>query len=45
VPSVLLDLTKGSDREVAARVTQAMFRMRKLVVADLEAAAEAPDAG
>ena len=39
VPDVLLELTRSSDREVAARVTQAMYGMRKLDVAGLEAAA------
>jgi predicted 3-demethylubiquinone-9 3-methyltransferase (glyoxalase superfamily) len=39
VPDVLLELTRGADREAAARVTQAMYRMKKLVIADLEAAA------
>jgi len=41
VPDVLLELTRGSDREVAARVTQAMYGMRKLDVAGLQAAATA----
>jgi len=41
VPDVLIELTTGPDREVAARVTQAMFTMRKIVIADLEAAAQA----
>ena len=41
VPDVLVELTTGPDREVAARVTQAMYRMRKIVIADLEAAARA----
>jgi predicted 3-demethylubiquinone-9 3-methyltransferase (glyoxalase superfamily) len=41
VPDVLLELTRSSDREVAARVTQAMYGMRKLDVAGLRAAATA----
>jgi predicted 3-demethylubiquinone-9 3-methyltransferase (glyoxalase superfamily) len=39
VPEVLYRYMNGGDREVARRVTQAMFTMQKLDVAALEAAA------
>ena len=39
VPEVLYRYMSGSDREVARRVTEAMFKMQKLDVAALEAAA------
>jgi len=42
VPDVLLELTRSSDREVAARVTQAMYGMKKLDIAGLQAAADSP---
>ena len=41
VPRRLMDLMGGSDPARAERVRQAMFKMRRLVVADLEAAARA----
>ncbi len=39
VPTALMRLQSDPDREKAARVQQAMLRMRKIVIADLEAAA------
>ena len=39
VPEALMTLQQGPDRERAGRVVQAMLRMRKIIVADLEAAA------
>lgn len=39
-PTLLMDLLNDPDREKADRVAQAMFKMTKIVVADLEAAAE-----
>ena len=38
VPEALMRLQADPDREAAGRVTQAMLQMRKIVVADLEAA-------
>jgi predicted 3-demethylubiquinone-9 3-methyltransferase (glyoxalase superfamily) len=38
VPEALMRLQSDPDREAAGRVTQAMMQMRKIVVADLEAA-------
>ncbi|NOT47283.1 MAG: VOC family protein [Acidobacteria bacterium] len=38
-PPVLMQLISGADREKAERVTQAMFKMTKIIIADLEAAA------
>jgi predicted 3-demethylubiquinone-9 3-methyltransferase (glyoxalase superfamily) len=39
VPTQLEDLLSSSDLERAQRVTQALFQMKKIVIADLEAAA------
>jgi predicted 3-demethylubiquinone-9 3-methyltransferase (glyoxalase superfamily) len=39
VPKRLEELIVGDDREQAERVTQALFQMKKIVIADLEAAA------
>ena len=39
VPTQLEDLLSSSDPERAQRVTQALFQMKKIVIADLEAAA------
>ncbi len=39
VPPILLSLLADSDREKAGRVARAMFKMKKIVIADLEAAA------
>jgi len=39
VPTRLIELMSLSDAEAAARVTQAMLKMRKIIIADLEAAA------
>jgi predicted 3-demethylubiquinone-9 3-methyltransferase (glyoxalase superfamily) len=39
VPAHLDELLSGSDPVKAERVTQALFQMRKIVIADLEAAA------
>lgn len=39
-PRVLMELIGDPDREKADRVTQAMFKMTKIIIADLEAAAE-----
>jgi predicted 3-demethylubiquinone-9 3-methyltransferase (glyoxalase superfamily) len=39
VPPILLRLLGDPDREKAGRVAQAMFRMTKIIIADLEAAA------
>jgi predicted 3-demethylubiquinone-9 3-methyltransferase (glyoxalase superfamily) len=41
VPRVLMELNSGPDGAKAARVMNAMFKMKKLIVADLEAAAAA----
>jgi predicted 3-demethylubiquinone-9 3-methyltransferase (glyoxalase superfamily) len=38
-PTMLMKLLSDPDREKAGRVTQAMFKMTKLIIADLEAAA------
>ncbi len=43
-PRRLVELTYGSDPEVAKRVFQAMMTMRKIDIAALEAAREAADA-
>jgi hypothetical protein len=37
-PTALLKLLADPDREKAARVMQAMYNMKKIVIADLEAA-------
>lgn len=42
VPTRLMELLGDPDPETASRVMQAMFQMKKLVIADLEAAAAAP---
>ena len=39
-PPLLMRLISGPDREKADRATQAMFKMTKIIIADLEAAAE-----
>lgn len=39
VPEILLKLLADPDREKANRVMQAMFKMTKIIIADLEAAA------
>ena len=41
VPRVLMELNSGPDKAKAARVMKAMFTMKKLVIANLEAAAAA----
>jgi predicted 3-demethylubiquinone-9 3-methyltransferase (glyoxalase superfamily) len=38
-PKVLMEFLSSSDHERSGRVAQAMFRMNKLIIADLEAAA------
>jgi predicted 3-demethylubiquinone-9 3-methyltransferase (glyoxalase superfamily) len=38
-PPILMQLLSDPDREKAERVTQAMFKMTKIIIADLEAAA------
>lgn len=38
-PTMLMDLLSDPDREKAGRVTETMFQMTKLIIADLEAAA------
>lgn len=38
-PKMLMDSLTDPDREKADRVAQAMFKMTKLIIADLEAAA------
>lgn len=40
VPPILLELLGDADHEKAGRVAQAMFKMTKIIIADLEAAAE-----
>ena len=40
VPNRLVELLSSSEPEVAQRVAQAMYAMKKIVIADLEAAAE-----
>ena len=39
VPDRLFELLTGSDPDTAERVTKALFSMKKIVIADLEAAA------
>lgn len=39
-PPILMQLLGDPDREKAGRVAQAMFKMTKIIIADLEAAAE-----
>jgi predicted 3-demethylubiquinone-9 3-methyltransferase (glyoxalase superfamily) len=39
VPNQLEELLASSDPEQAERVTQALYQMKKIVIADLEAAA------
>lgn len=39
-PPILMKLLADPDREKAARVTEAMFKMKKIIIADLEAAAK-----
>jgi predicted 3-demethylubiquinone-9 3-methyltransferase (glyoxalase superfamily) len=41
VPTRLEELLSSSDPELAQRVTQALFQMKKIVIDDLEAAAAA----
>jgi predicted 3-demethylubiquinone-9 3-methyltransferase (glyoxalase superfamily) len=41
VPPILMQLLADPDREKAGRVMNAMFKMTKIIIADLEAAAEA----
>ena len=38
-PPILMQLLSDPDREKAGRVTEAMFKMTKIIIADLEAAA------
>jgi predicted 3-demethylubiquinone-9 3-methyltransferase (glyoxalase superfamily) len=38
-PRILMELNAGPDQAKAARVMQSMFKMKKIVIADLEAAA------
>ena len=38
-PPILMQLLSDPDREKANRVTQAMFKMTKIIIADLETAA------
>lgn len=38
-PPILMKLLADPDREKAGRVTEAMFKMKKLIIAELEAAA------
>jgi predicted 3-demethylubiquinone-9 3-methyltransferase (glyoxalase superfamily) len=47
VPTRIEELMSSSDTAQAARVTEALFQMKKIVIADLEAAAaaEAPSEG
>ena len=40
-PTMLLDSLSDPDRERAGRVAQAMFKMTKIIISDLEAAANA----
>ena len=40
-PPILLKLLSDPDHEKAGRVAQAMFKMTKIIIADLQAAAEA----
>lgn len=39
-PPLLMNFLADPDREKAGRVTEAMFKMTKIIIADLEAAAE-----
>lgn len=39
VPPIMMKLLGDADREKAGRVAQAMFKMTKIIIADLEAAA------
>ena len=39
IPDRLMELMSSPDQPTAERVTQAMFQMKKIVIADLEAAA------
>ncbi len=39
LPSILLKHLSDPDREKAGRVAQAMFKMKKIIIADIEAAA------
>ena len=39
IPNRLMELMSSPDQPTAERVSQAMFQMKKLVIADLEAAA------
>lgn len=39
VPTILMQLLSDSDKEKAGRVMQAMLKMTKIIIADLEAAA------
>ena len=41
VPPILMQLLGDPDREKAGRVVQAMFKMTKIIIADLESAAAA----
>jgi predicted 3-demethylubiquinone-9 3-methyltransferase (glyoxalase superfamily) len=41
VPPILMQLLSDPDREKAGRVMNAMFKMHKIIIADLEAAAAA----
>lgn len=41
VPPILMKLLGDPDREKANRVIQAMYKMTKIIIVDLEAAAEA----
>ena len=40
IPNRLMELMSSPDQATAERVSQAMFQMKKLVIADLEAAAQ-----
>jgi predicted 3-demethylubiquinone-9 3-methyltransferase (glyoxalase superfamily) len=40
VPEQFIKMLSGSDREAAGRATQAMLKMKKLIIKDLEAAYE-----
>ena len=39
IPDRLMELLSSSDQPTAERVSQAMFQMKRIVIADLEAAA------
>ena len=41
VPPIMMKLLSDPDREKAGRVMNAMFKMTKIIIADLEAAAAA----